>query len=288
LIQFNSASADGYGWVLVGFRLSDGRIWEQGAVNDHGLAWDGNGLPDTRLNSHPEKTFSYATGSYQSKIMNEAATVEEAIQIARNFNFDSVAFRGLMNYQLHIADASGDAVVISAGPGGEIAYTRKPPGNGYLVSTNFNLAIPENGTKSWRFDKATALLAELLESTDMTTEDAQEVLREVRLEDLVGYTMYSNVFDLANGTIALNYMGQFSETIHLDIVEELQKGSRIVEMQDLFSEDTVAAGAAAYRQLEIRTPLGKIGALVVYCVVIGIILITVKKIKKSRSASHIS
>lgn len=100
--------------------------------------------------------------------------------------------------------------------------------------------------------------------------------------------MYSNVFDLTNGTIALNYMTQFSETIHLDIVEELQKGARIVEMRDLFSKETVAAGAAAYRQLEIRTALGKIGALVACCGVIGVILITVKKIKKSRNASHMT
>ena len=74
-----------------------------------------------------------------------------------------------MTYQIHLADASGDAVVISAGPDGEVAYTRKLPGNGYLVSTNFNLANPGNGTKSWRYDKATALLAELLKSEDVTT-----------------------------------------------------------------------------------------------------------------------
>lgn len=286
LIAFSPASSTSYGMVHVGFRRSDGSISVQGVVNDQGLAWDGNGLPAARLNPHPERKFSYETDGYLDKISREAATVEEAIQISRDFDFDSVPLKSLMSYQIHIADSSGDAVVISAGPDGEVAYTRKPPGNGYLVSTNFNLANPENGTKSWRYAKATESLSEFLKSTSITMEDAGRVLSEVHQEDLVGYTLYSNVLDLTDGTIALNYMSQFNETIHLNIMEELEKGERIVEMRDLFSIKTVEAGDAAYRQLEIRAVLEKIGALAACCGIIGVILIIVKKIRKSRNASH--
>ncbi len=278
VIWFNPASTEGHGSVHVGFRNSDGSLQFQGAVNDQGLAWDVNGLPPATLTPHPEMTFSHATDNYLSAITAKAATVEEAIKISRDFDFGAT-----MRIQVHVADASRDAVVISAGPDGEIAYTRKPPGNGYLVSTNFNLANPENGTKSWRYDKATALLDELLESTDMTMEDAARVLSEVHLEDLVSYTSYSNVFDLKNGTIALNYMAQLNETIHLDMMEELKKGQRVVEMRDLFSKATVEAGDAAYRQLEMRTLLTKAGAVVALLAVIGAALIAVRTVRKSRN-----
>jgi hypothetical protein len=209
VIQFLPASENGYGSILVGFRHGDGSVLEQGGINEHGLAWDGNGLPAARLNPHPEKPFSWAPDNYLGTILGEARTVEEAIRISRDFDFDCVPPHGQMLHQIHIADASGDAFVISAGPDGEIAYTRKPPGDGYLVSTNFNLANPENGTKSWRYDIATTLLADLMESPSLTADDARDVLREVHLEDPISFTMYSNVFDLKNGTIALNYMAQF-------------------------------------------------------------------------------
>jgi hypothetical protein len=164
-----------------------------------------------------------------------------------------------------------------------MAYTRKPSGNGYLVSTNFNLANPENGTKSWRYDKAIALLGRLLESTDMTMEDAGRVLGEVHLEDLVSYTSYSNVFDLKDRTLTLNYMAQFNETIHFDMMEELEKGERVVDMRDLFSKETVEAGDAAYHRLKMRTRWMKVGGVVALLAMIGAALIAVRRVRKPRN-----
>ncbi len=56
----------------------------------------------------------------------------------------------------------GNAVVISADQNGEIAFTRKGIGDGYLLSTNFNLANPENGKyPCWRFDTASRMLRKI-------------------------------------------------------------------------------------------------------------------------------
>lgn len=280
VIGFYPAGETGHGSVHVGFRDSNGTVLYQGAVNDQGLAWDVNGLPFARLNPHPEKPFSYEADNFLGRILRKATTVEEAIQISKDFNFGDS-----MCVQIHIADASGDAVVISAGSDREIAYTRKPPGNGYLVSTNFNLANPENGDKSWRYEKAAVLLAELLKSKNITMEKAGQVLSEVHLEDLISYTMYSNVIDLKNGTIALNFMSQRNETIYLDITKELEKGVRIIEMRDMFSKETVEAGDLAYRQLEKRSTLENIGGILIILVIIGTFLITVKRIRKSRNVN---
>lgn len=55
MIGFYPASPDGYGSVHVGFRHSDGSIEFGGAMNDQGLAWDVNSLPNSDLNPHPER-----------------------------------------------------------------------------------------------------------------------------------------------------------------------------------------------------------------------------------------
>lgn len=66
-------------------------------------------------------------------------------------------------FQVHLADATGDAVVISAGKDGELAFTRKQKGDKYLISTNFNVANPENcyNYPCWRYDIGAEMMDEI-------------------------------------------------------------------------------------------------------------------------------
>jgi len=141
-----------YGGVYFGFD----NLSPQGGINEKGLAFDTNGLPPLDLDPRSELPAA-PPGWIVETIMKEAATVKEAIDISRGcrrYNW------GLpMKYQVFLADATGDAVVISAGSDGELAFTRKQEGDGYLVSTNFNRGKPENrdgDLPCWRYDTATA------------------------------------------------------------------------------------------------------------------------------------
>jgi hypothetical protein len=60
----------------------------------------------------------------------------------------------------------GDAQ--SAGADGELVFTHKPRGDGFLVSTNFNVANPANSFSypCWRYDTARERLAGLLDQGD--------------------------------------------------------------------------------------------------------------------------
>lgn len=275
LIGFYPASPERYGSIHVGFRHSDGSIEFGGAMNDHGLAWDVNGLPQSALKPHPEKPYSHETDNYLSTITKKAATVEDAIQIAYDFDFGDS-----MSLQIHIADASGDAVIISAGSNGEIAFTRKAAGDGNLVSTNFNLANPENGTKGWRYDTATSMLMEINVSGELSIEQIGGILEAVHLDTLTSYTLYSNIFDLKNGKIYLYYLSQYDELVDLDLTEELSKGERIVEMRDLFTSDTVDAGQAAYRRFETRFTLAIIAVVVAVLLLIsGVAVFVIRKLR---------
>jgi len=111
-----------------------------------------------------------------------------------------------------------------------------------------------------------------------------EILDAVHLEDPISYTLYSSVYDLEEGTIELNFMSQFNETIHFDITVELGKGERIVEMRDLFSKETVEAGDTAYRHLNNRELRRQIGAFVALAGVLAVLLLALKRIRTSHRA----
>ncbi len=220
-----------YGGVYVGY----GNLSPQGGINEKGLAFDYNALPEVPLNYHSE--LPRLTGNPGFTILRECATVEEAIDMAKSYNWGSSLW-----YQIHLADATGDAVVISAGPDGELAFTRKEKGNGYLVSTNFNLAFyQENERKGLcrRYDAATDMLEKIEDEDDLTVEYFASILDTVHAEGSSVNTLYSNVFDLENGVIYLYYWHQFDEVVTLNVTEEVARNPSPTRIEDLFSQEPI-------------------------------------------------
>jgi serine/threonine-protein kinase len=224
-----------YGGVYLGFD----NFSPQGGINEKGLAFDYNALPEATLSPHPELP---DRGAIMRRIQQTCATVEEAITVARSYNWgDSI------RWQVLLADATGDAVVISAGPNGELAFTRKPQGDGYLVSTNFNRANPDNAFDGsypcWRYDKATEMLERIEAEADLTVDYFRSILDAVHIEGAVGNTLYSNVFDLRQGLIYLYHWHQFDEVAVLNVAEELARAPSPTRIRDLFSKETVERAA---------------------------------------------
>lgn len=182
------ASGKTYGGVYLGFD----NLSPQGGINEKGLAFDYNALPEAPLNPHPKLP---NRGAIMRKIQQTCATVEEAITLAKKHNWGTS-----LRWQVLLADATGDAVVISAGPDGELAFTRKPEGDGYLASTNFNRANPKNTYKGsypcWRYNKAVEMLEKIEDEKDLTVDYFRSILAAAHVEGAVGNTLYSNVFDL--------------------------------------------------------------------------------------------
>jgi hypothetical protein len=280
VIGFFPPTSDSYGSVHFGITRPDGQYNFEGAVNDQGLAWDCNSTPKTRMAPDPNSGKPYYLGdnNFLTRITKKAATVEEAIRIAKLYQFgDSLAG------QYHIADASGAAVVISAGPDGKIAFTRKEPGDDYHLSTNFNLAQPEKGPVDFRWDTASDLLSSLEADEQLTPNYAVNILEDVHLKTLTTYTLYSNVLDLRENKIYLNYMAQFQETALIDMEEEFSKGQRVMEMRDFFSPETAAAGDAAYQRFAIRFQVAKISVITVaILLIIGMVFLIIKKLRKRK------
>jgi hypothetical protein len=282
VIGFFPASAERYGSVHFGYQVGEGANAYQSyqrVVNDQGLAWAVNSIPRTQLHPHPEKSYSYVEDGYLDAITQKAATVEDAIRMAQKFDFGDS-----MIVQIHIADTNGDAMVIGPGRDGEIVFTRKPAGDGFLLSTNFNLATPDKGPVDFRWDTATSMLETLRETQALTPKFAGDILNAVHLRTLTTHTLHSNVIDLENGDIYIYYMSQYDEVVKLNIAEELAKGQRVMETRSLFSSETAEAGDASYRWFELRFRAAQVAAVAVgLTLIVGIVVIVVKKLRKRPS-----
>lgn len=243
------STEENYGGVYFGFD----NFWPQGGINEKGLCYDWNALPEVSLKSHPELTpFTAGKIEYGRWILNKCATVEEAIELVKKYSLISLAA------QIHLADATGDAVVISAGPDGELAFTRKQQGDGFLVSTNFNLANPENAYSHpcRRYNKAVEILGRIEDEKGLTVDYFRSVLDAVHVEGASGNTLYSNIFDLRNGIIYLYHWHQWDEVVKLNVAEQISRVPLRRRISDLFSRETVDKALAEYQGYSGKASVG--------------------------------
>jgi hypothetical protein len=257
----DSINPDQYYWVEPGDSSKYGVIWigtpdnPQQGINEKGLAYDANGLPRVDINPHKERI--PVKGEYYHhfimQIMHECSLVEEVIRWAnlhQHFPY--------MHDQLHFADATGDAVIISAGADGEMVFTRKPPGDGFLVSTNFNVANHSNsyGYPCWRYDKAHELLGPLLKTNDpFTITDATTVMDAVHVEKGSSWTIETMVADLVHGVVYVYFFFQYDRPVVLNVKNELANPREPGPLSKLFPEDVQKEAARRYNaaRANIRT-----------------------------------
>ena len=248
---------DSYYWIDPGDAQNYGAIWigrpdnVQQGVNEQGLAYDSNGLPRVDVNPHSERIpVSGSYTSYPIHILHECATVEEVITWVKAHQWHS-----FMHDQMHFADATGDAVIISAGIDGEVVFTRKPPGDGFLVSTNFNVANPANSYsyRCWRYDKAWESLSQMVnQGEQLTAQNAASVLDAVHVEAGIAWTIESLVADLSRGLVYLYYFYQFDRPVVLNVKEEIANARTPGPLSSLFPEDVQQEAARRYQEIQAK------------------------------------
>jgi hypothetical protein len=217
-----------------------------------GLAYDAAGLPPVAVHPHPERIpVSGGYTSYPIRILRECATVEEVIAWVGRHQWHSS-----MRDQMQFADATGDGVIVSAGVDGEVAFSRKPGGDGYLVATNFNVADPANGYEypCVRYQTAQRLLRGLVEGTrEIGAIDVAGVLDAVHQEGVASWTVSSLVADLPNRTVYLYYFFQFDKPVVLHVRDEIAHPRAEGQLSALFPEEVRREAARRYRQMQART-----------------------------------
>ncbi|MFZ2095071.1 MAG: hypothetical protein WAV05_00400 [Anaerolineales bacterium] len=278
---------DSYYWVDPGNDNRYGAIWigtsdnVQQGINEKGLAYDANGLPRVDTNPHLERQPALGGYTYYPiQILHECATVQEVIEWASTHRWHSY-----MHDQMHFADASGDAVIISAGADGELVFTRKPPGDSFLVSTNVNAANPSNGYPNDNYAIATTRLSQLLnQEGDLTFQDVTGVMDAVHTEGGSSWTLETLLADLPNGVVYLYYFYQFDKPVVLNITEELINDRPSGPLSKLFPEEVRQEAALRYqRALSSQGLCSPIGKAWVGLVLASLVLMTILSIRKPKA-----
>ena len=245
------ADINGYGCAFVGWLAGISRSL-QGGMNDQGLCYDLTSIPDAPLNSHLNQTYSVDGSWILYDVLRLNANVSEAIEFLKKVDFE-----GHVWFQWFFADASGDMVIVSPDPNGEIAFTRKEAGkDGFLTQTNFNIVTYDSepgGFPCWRYDISTEMLGEIKNEEDLTLEAIDSVLEAVHFDKVGTFTAYSNAFDPKNQMLHLTFLSQFDDTVVINITEELAISSEtIVPMTDYFSQETIDNGLSYYNTFKAK------------------------------------
>ncbi len=159
-------------------------------------------------------------------VLDKAATVQEAIEIFRAYDLREPLFMPNYSYHYHIADASGNSVVVEYINGKmNLIYPEKKDGNrvDYIAAANYCLtpgADDPNGMGQERVAKVYSYLYKT--SGVLSTVQAIDVLHRVSMDedDLHGFicsTIWSIVYDQTELTLKLCSQNNFEKVFEFSV-----------------------------------------------------------------------
>ena len=226
-----------YGSVFFGFDNNDNSEtdgWEQGGMNEYGLCYDANGLPDIQLNLNPTAQFPYTTHAF-AQVLWDCKTVVEVIDW-----FENHKWSGYLGAQFHYADKTGDAVVVGVNSTGQWVFTRI--NDNFMVSTNFDLNDVTHGSyPCQRYETATNMLRAVEYEEDLNISYCADLLYNVHQKGVYS-TKYSNICDPVNLEFYFNSGEDFSVQNKYNLTAILADKSSYVQKDSFFGVEGVEEG----------------------------------------------
>ena len=226
-----------YGAVFFGFDNNDYPdvdTWEQGGMNEYGLCFDANGLPDVQLNLDVGSSYPY-TSHALAQVLWDCRDVGDVIAWFQNHKWD-----GYLGGQFHYADSFGDAVVVSVNSTGQWTFTRID--SAFFVSTNFNLENVTHGHyPCWRYEKATQMLSDITVEEDLNVSTCANILYEVHQEGTYA-TKYSNICDPVNLEFYFNSGDEFSVSEKFNLTDKLAETESYEQKSSFFGVTGINGG----------------------------------------------
>ena len=223
-VWFVPAREDTFGLVLFGY----GNYRAQGGMNDQGLFFDFLSVPKELPVLLEGKQPYTGTNFIVYDAMAQCATVACAVEM-----FEKYYDRETLAYQHFFGDATGESVIIEP----QAMLSQR---GGYQVATNFyqSTVAPEKRVLACsRYRTA----SEMLEgSPALSVEYMRDVMAAVHQDGPRAWTVYTNVYDLANRMVYLYYFSDYEHVVVIDLEEELAKGAHAYDLPALFPPNPAA------------------------------------------------
>ena len=231
-IWFYPATKTRYGRAFLGFRIVNNLDVPMAGINDQGLSIDLSAVSyDPITISSERENFE---GAIFTKWLADCTTVNEVKEQLSRYNVIDLEKNP---NQIHVADKTGNAMVIGVDSDGELNTTNIS--GDYLVSTNFNLNNKDQLAyelhHSGRYNTTATMLETLLRNSNLSVEGCRDILEETALNPNLGY---GYIADLKQGRIYLYSHDDFERTAVLDIHEELAKGAHSYALETLVTQQT--------------------------------------------------
>jgi tetratricopeptide (TPR) repeat protein len=197
-IWFEPPEKGKYGITYFGFSVN----YPQGGMNDQGLFFDAVAGYKTDWKPSP-KRLDYA-GNLNRKVMEECATVEEAISVYNKYNKSSFSYARYL-----LADRTGDSAIVGW-IDGELKFIRD--------KRRFQ-AI------GFKEETAASMLKSLKEQKDAVSVDDVKAVLEACHQEGRFPTQYSNICDLKNNVVYMFLYHDYSAYVKFDANEEYKKGA---------------------------------------------------------------
>lgn len=226
-IRFIPGENDEYGIALLAYGEYN---YAQG-VNEAGLAIDYFYTPYMETKRGNDKEYFY--GDLVTGALQKCATVDEVIEM-----FDKYNLSFLNTFQLLITDKTGRSVVYE----GDVIHNKEGE---YQVVTNFiKSKIKRSKMPCQRYNKAT----EIISNGELSIETFRSALDSTKQDAITGSpTLYSYIYDLNTGDIHLYSMGDFSQSVELNIHDELDKGDHAIYYKELIPNKRQDEYVAQYK-----------------------------------------
>lgn len=210
-----------YGRVCFGFSRDFG--FAQGGMNEKGLAIDANALRPTGWESEPGKP--PFPDNLMDYILAHCATLDDVIQLFTKYNSSSLA-----RARFPVADATGASMVVEWADG-KVRFIKRT--GDFQIATNFVIhPVPDGPYPCWRYNKANNIFKKM---DRIAVEEVRQVLDATHQEGQYP-TVYSNIYDLKKRTFILYHFHDFEKPLHFNLMDELEKGRRSVDIPSLFTK----------------------------------------------------
>ncbi len=224
-VVFHKGTSSDYGYAVFGVTAYIGS-YPQIALNEKGLGVDWATIPRSAFKSNDDlETFNKIL---IPELMRKCGSVDDVVNYVKKYNIPHFTEEHLI-----VADSSGRSVVLEWYKNGIRVIEKE---KNYQLITNFNILDSQSGWYPCRRFNAGEKMLDSGKGIHTSINYISTILDAMHSEGEYS-TLYSYIFDLKTRDIIIFNKHDFTKEAHLNLDEELGRGTTMKDLDDLEYEE---------------------------------------------------